>query len=278
MAWDFYEWQINKLDNAELLNDFDWLSKDYINAWTIEEANVIKITILEKAKQELNVDELKLLRDNFSNQAKNLSWKAKMRMYELSAWLYNITSWNNQTLENNNNNVIKTPNEQWWTTIIINNWTNNSESIENIPNAVWVWFSREWFYYRKWLWPDYRDQLRGIVPLNWNPNSIEKWTFNEYELMFKHWRKKISISYDENWILSVNDWRYSQTLNLGYNQVHLWDYSNVQNWDNWTFIEFWINIIAPWIQNNHRHREIPDFYNNQNNYSPNQRPQKYYHR
>ncbi len=91
MADKFYDKQINRIELNEKLKEYEWFINDYLESTSIEDAKIIKDLIIKKATSELTIKELSVLKENLSKRWKTETWKNKMKLYELIAWLYNNT-------------------------------------------------------------------------------------------------------------------------------------------------------------------------------------------
>ena len=88
--------KINIIENNLELEKYIALLNDYLNSPNYVEANLIKDSIIAKIVQELSFGETIYLKDFISSMAVKESWKRKLRLYELIAWIYNnYPSFNN---------------------------------------------------------------------------------------------------------------------------------------------------------------------------------------
>lgn len=81
--------KINIIENNLELEKYNVLVKDYLDSPNYIESNLIKDSIIAKITQELSFEETIYLKDYISNMAVLESWKRKLRLYELIAWIYN---------------------------------------------------------------------------------------------------------------------------------------------------------------------------------------------
>lgn len=87
---DFYDRQINRVEQNDALREFDRFIEDYISSNDRELTRTIKELIISKARNELNQRELRAFRDNLSHRIKLEEWGKKLKLYELTLRLYNI--------------------------------------------------------------------------------------------------------------------------------------------------------------------------------------------
>jgi len=88
---NFYEREINRIESNDKLREFDKFINEYIESNNKDLTNTLKELIISKAKNELSQNEMRAFRDNLSHRASKETWNNKLKLYELIAWLYNIS-------------------------------------------------------------------------------------------------------------------------------------------------------------------------------------------
>ncbi len=81
--------KINIIENNFELEKYQTLLNNYLASPNYIEANLVKDNIITKILLELSFEETIYLKDFISNMATIESWKRKLRLYELIAWIYN---------------------------------------------------------------------------------------------------------------------------------------------------------------------------------------------
>lgn len=85
------------IEDLDRIKEFDDFIDDYLNSTDTNNSNIIKNTIIQKIiDSNLSYQDLKNLRDSISQRWQNEVWSNKMKLYELTAWIYNNVWFNNQ--------------------------------------------------------------------------------------------------------------------------------------------------------------------------------------
>ena len=212
---DFYDKQINRLEASEKLKEFDIYINDYINADSLELRNTLKEIILSKAESELSQTELKVFRDDISQKARNETWNTKLKLYELTAWLYNLSSTQDR-LWNIEVNDIPPFEVAWWT--IERNarviwWNITKPTIKKVTekydivwsNIVYLWDKKyeitlNWQI--PWKYADIRQEV--ILRYRWW-NTVEIFDNRWQSIQIVPIRNKREVV--QSWRLN-NEWRF----------------------------------------------------------------------
>lgn len=228
MAGDFYDKQINKVEANDKLREYNWLINDYLTATNKEDRDVIKDLIIKKAIKELNPKELTALKDKLSEKWQREEWKNKIKLYELTAWLYNNTPLIN--LPNQNQPVQPMGQQEYYNENvpfeigrIKIDWDDNFILNRKEIKQIWNWKYQvdldiskpRWKYLRvtsnisiiiEYSWgnvinvinPDYPDRIISQIQIR-NKREINIWHWRIVEpnlfvtIPFKHYNKNIEL-------------------------------------------------------------------------------------
>lgn len=218
MADGFYDRQINKLESSDKLREYNWLINDYLKT-TWEDAKIIKDLIIKKATSELNFRELMALKDTLSEKWQNEVGKNKMKLYELTAWLYNNTNLSTSQINEPNNNQ---------------RFSNNQDVYnENIPPFEIAW----WRITKRVLWFDgIKEKTYEVI--GWESEYLWNWKYRIYLESSRNIWKYGRSSSNDSIVLSYRGWNTIQIFDSDWERkiwiVRIQNSSEIyENWNMW---------------------------------------------